>query len=154
MGVLHGSEIDFNVDVVEEKGAGYAVMCNDCKFAGVFEPPVFPVSPLSLKSTLLLRMCEACEELVEGPNAWNDRFSIAGHGKDESRLHFVVCKAPVAGWAVEGAGLVPKKPEMTNECGYSPWNALGVPKKATVIASLCDVVRGHTESKGDAPDMG
>jgi hypothetical protein len=54
------------------------------------------------------------------------------------------------GWAVGGAELVLKKPETTNECGYSPCNALGVPMKAAVIARLCSVAQSRAESKADA----
>ncbi len=91
---------------------------------------------------------EACEGPVEGPDVWNGHFSIAGRGEDENRSRFVVRGASVAGWAVEGAGLVPKKPETTNECGYSPCNTLSVPMKAAIIA------RDRAESKADAPDVG
>ena len=43
---------------------------------------------------------------------------------------------------------MPKKPKMTNECGYSPCNTLSVPMKAAVIA------RDRAKSKADAPDAG
>jgi len=113
----------------------------------VFDHPLFSCpSPVpEFDSPAAVMADENCDELVEGPDAWNDCLAAAGRGEDKQSRVLSYTEPPVAGWAAKGAVSVLEEPETTESVGRLPCNTLGVPTEAAVITIVC--AEAHAESQ-------